>query len=159
MDDRSEATFKPVDSLEYAWKYFSLHADQRLRTFHFFLILAALVIGGSLTAAGNGVLPIAGTVINLYALVPISFLFWKLDERNKFLVKHSEKVLKRIESEAQGRMPNLFTDEEEETRRLRDKQSGMRVWEANMTYGDIFRWVFLCVAGLGITMGTVVWVC
>ena len=34
---------------EYAWRYFKFHADQRLRTFRFYLILCGLILCGTLS--------------------------------------------------------------------------------------------------------------
>ena len=33
------------DARSYAWDYFALHADQRMKLFNFFLVLAGLILG------------------------------------------------------------------------------------------------------------------
>ena len=84
--------------LDHAWKYFQIHADQRIKTFHFYLIICAL-ISGALTA----ILEDASDLrigIPLALLLPfLSFVFWKLDHRNKQLIAHAEQALRYIENE------------------------------------------------------------
>jgi hypothetical protein len=68
---------------DYAWAYFKLHADQRLQSFNFFLIVAGLLAGGitSLLKDGGGTRWIA-TVLGL-TLAVLSFVFWRLEERTQ----------------------------------------------------------------------------
>ncbi len=40
MDDKQHAMLR-----DYAWKYFSMHADQRLKTFNFHVTLSTLIAG------------------------------------------------------------------------------------------------------------------
>lgn len=83
--------------LDYAWKYFQLHADQRMKTFNFYLILCAL-ISGALTAILKDATDIR-VGIPLALLLPfLSFIFWKLDLRNKQLIAHGEEALKHLEN-------------------------------------------------------------
>ena len=78
---------------DYAWKYFALHAEQRMKTFHFYLLLSTVLVGGFI----NGIkesdnYPLFSVIGLLLALV--SLLFGKLDERNKELVRNGEAALK-----------------------------------------------------------------
>lgn len=78
---------------EYAWNYFSLHAEQRLKTFHFFVILSTVITGAVLTIIKD--FKNVEYAAPLAFLLPIfSFVFWKLDLRNKELIKHGENALK-----------------------------------------------------------------
>jgi hypothetical protein len=56
---------------EYAWKYFSLHAEQRLKTFHFFVILATVLVGAIST--------IAKELGNLGHAAPLAYLLATLE--------------------------------------------------------------------------------
>jgi len=78
---------------QYAWSYFVFHADQRMKTFHFFLLSAGLLAGGITTLLKNDVVP--SCVVPLGALLTIlSLIFWKLDRRNRALVRNGEDAIK-----------------------------------------------------------------
>lgn len=150
--------YPSTDPFDYAWKYFALHADQRLRTLHFFLIFSAVIIGGSLTALESEAFPAYGAAVGLYALVPIAFLFWKLDERNRDLIKQSERALRATEEAAHGRIPAVFSEEEKATARLKENQSWRRFWSRSFSYSEILRLLFLGIGIFGATLGTIAWV-
>ena len=85
---------------DYAWKYFALHADQRIKTFNFFLIMCTLIIGGLITLLRDAqhVTAKAPCAIGI-GLTFIAFIFWKLDHRNRELIRHAEDALKVIEKD------------------------------------------------------------
>jgi hypothetical protein len=77
----------------YAWGYFVLHADQRMKLFNFFLILSGLILRAF--PAVRGIAP--GT--KLVGLLPLllvlsAFTFWRLDKRTRYLVKNAEAALR-----------------------------------------------------------------
>ncbi|PNY35782.1 hypothetical protein [Rhodopirellula sp. MGV] len=78
---------------QYAWAYFDRHAEQRLKTFNFYLVLAGAVIAGVMTFKND----FAQAWPLLFLLAFVSFVFWKLDCRNRVLTKHSEEALKTLE--------------------------------------------------------------
>jgi hypothetical protein len=82
---------------DYAWAYFAFHADQRMKTFNFFLIIAGLMTGGitSLLKADGDSRWIWQLGLSLSIL---SLVFWKLDQRNKMLVRNGEAALKFLDS-------------------------------------------------------------
>jgi hypothetical protein len=92
MEHEKEVMFR-----NYAWAYFAYHADQRMKTFNFFLIAAGLLAGGITTLLRDGgdprwVCPL-GVVLTLLSLV-----FWKLDHRNRRLVRNAEAAIKHLDS-------------------------------------------------------------
>lgn len=81
----------------YAWAYFAYHADQRMKTFNFFLIVAGLFAGGITTLLRDGgdprwVCPL-GVVLSL-----LSLIFWKIDQRNRQLVRNGETAIRHLDS-------------------------------------------------------------
>ncbi len=82
---------------EHVWSYFQLHAQQRLTTFNFYIVLSSALIaaGAAPLKAGAGVpyplLPL-GSILTL-----LSFVFWKLDTRNRQLIKNAEDGLRYVE--------------------------------------------------------------
>jgi hypothetical protein len=92
MEHEKEVMFR-----NYAWGYFSYHADQRMKTFNFFLVAAGLFAGGITTLLRDGgdprwVCPL-GIVLSL-----LSLIFWKLDQRNRQLVRNAEAAIKHLDS-------------------------------------------------------------
>ena len=77
---------------EYAWNYFVCHAEQRLKTFHLYLILVSVIIAGFTTALNYSEdhrwLCSFGFILSFLSLV-----FWTLDRRNRELVKNGEAAL------------------------------------------------------------------
>lgn len=151
-----------IELRKYAWEYFSLHADQRLRSFNFFLILAAILAGGSLTALNDDLFSRLAPAIGFYALVLCSFVFWKLDQRTRELIHHGEAALKVIEArlfrsepkDKSQRILSIFTNEEETTAAARKGQSWWMPWSRSLSYSDCFRLVFAAVGIAGAILGT-----
>jgi len=133
---------------EHAWSYFVLHAEQRLKTFHFYLVLATLIAGAVVTIVKDGQNFRAGGVLAL--LLPfLSFVFWKLDKRNKQLIKHGEDAIKIIERDSglpdDGEEPHrlkLFLHEEYATSKL-ERLPRTWPWSAHFSYSTCFNAVFL----------------
>lgn len=132
------------DSLEHAWRYFELHSAQRMSMFNYFIAVfgfAAAGIGSCLQA--GGALLLVGVVLGIVLSV-VSFVFWKLDQRTSFLIKHSEEVLCRLEQAVLGGNIQVFNTEADRTRDHQRTSAGpLSIW----TYGRSFRFIFL-MAGL-----------
>lgn len=84
----------------HCWNYFSLHAQQRMSAFQFFITLETALIG-----AGFFVLQSKPQFANSYWAIMIgpliamlALIFWKIDQRTKDLIKNAEKSLLEIES-------------------------------------------------------------
>jgi hypothetical protein len=132
---------------DYAWKYFSLHADQRIKTFNFYLVLATFAVGGMLTVIKDTGHAWVVAVI-AFLLGFLSFVFYKLDCRNKQLVRHGEAALKRLEEESgfedeesKPHVFKLFTKEKHDTDILKSKAQG-EYPEFHLTYSNCFNAVF-----------------
>jgi hypothetical protein len=91
---------------DHAWDYFALHADQRLKTFHFYILLETGLVAAMLVAARAGTFNIwTYWVIGIF-MVLLSFVFWKIDQRTKGMIKVSEEVLKEFEHQVTIALPN-----------------------------------------------------
>lgn len=102
---------KREELLDHAWKYFSLHAEQRLKTFNFYLIICTVVAGGVLALIKDAKEP--RIAIPLSLLLPFfSVVFWKLDTRNRQLIDHGQDALKFFENDlalaSQEREPQVI---------------------------------------------------
>jgi len=86
--------------LTHAGRYFELHANQRMSVFNFFLALSGVVSAGlAALVQGSAHLIFLGILLGLL-LVLVSFIFWKLDQRVSFLIKHAEDALSELEENA-----------------------------------------------------------
>ncbi len=137
-----------------AWKYFQLHANQRVTHFNFFIVISTALISGTLS--------VLHPEIKLYRLsiglgliqVLLAFLFWRLELRNKELVKHAEKVLKAIEKKA---LPNssslekysIFCSEQIESNVENSKHFVHRFMKS---HGQIYKSLYFSFGLIGISL-------
>jgi hypothetical protein len=155
---------------DHAWSYFALHADQRLKTFHFYLILVTVIFGAAVTIANNEK---GFRLIGLLALLLsfLSFVFWKLDKRNIQLIENGEEAI--ILTEDESGLPDemgvphrlkLFRREKYETDKLcevheknawRKFMSYIWPWTVHFPYAKCFDRVFFII-GVGGFIGGLV---
>ena len=137
---------------EHAWKHFTVHAQQRMTSFHFYLFLSTVVCGGVFALARDLAHPCFAAFFSL--LLPcLSFVFWKLDVRNQELIDYSERALMHLEE--QTGLPDtpfgphvlkIFTSEDSATRK-RETET-----RAHFRYKRCFEWVFKGAAALGVIL-------
>lgn len=83
----------------HAWNYFALHAQQRMSAFQFFITLEIGLSGAvflavqSGAAAGSRPFSLVGVLMMLLA-----FVFWKIDQRTRDLIKNAEVSLRSVET-------------------------------------------------------------
>lgn len=137
---------------KYAWDYFALHADQRLKAFHFYILLSTAVLGGFAVLLRNGVFQKWMAVFGLF-LVFFSFVFWKLDNRTRVLIKHGEAAMEFLDAQhplapMEG-VPHplaIFARE----KYLSAELPLFPLLSAHFTYARCFRWVFSFFSIIGI---------
>ena len=81
-----------------AWDYFALHAQQRLTTVNFYLVMATALTAGAVASFDEsfrfpGLRLPTGLLLSL-----LSFAFWRLDFRNRELIKAAEAALRSFEA-------------------------------------------------------------
>lgn len=136
-----------------AWNYFEVHAAQRLTTFRFYLVLSTATTAAIfVTFQRDYRVPSVGIVLSLL-LVFFAFVFWKLEGRNRELVRLAEEALKFFEEEAnlpdEGGKPHrakLFSREASVTR---DKEQA-RSPKVHFSYSTCFKAVFVTFAATGL---------
>lgn len=141
------------DLLKYAWDYFHFHASQRLTTFNFYLVICGLIIAGYATALKESRdIPIAlllGLVLTL-----MSFVFWKLDRRNRQLIWNAEEALKVLEDKfdvEEGQSPiRIFRYEEDQSKSKKQAARVPRCWPRLFTFSVCFGIVCVTFAALGV---------
>jgi len=152
------------ETRDYAWKYFALHADQRLRAFNFYLLIVAVVLGGLLAYLKDARSPAYAAPAGMLLTV-LSYIFWRLDIRSQEFIKHAEEVLQAIERDIPvEQIPEglrLFLGEDAKTEVLRQQQ-GTPGWNpvswvrGHYGYYACFKATFAIFALLGIALGVLV---
>ncbi len=130
---------------DHSWRYFSLHAGQRMTTFNFFVVLSGIITAGIGAAIqGPPRLAVFGILLGII-MVLLSFVFWKLDQRSSFLIKHSEAAVIRIERELLPSDARLFSLEPTQSRAAGTGSGILAPW----TFGRSLRTTFLGMALVG----------
>jgi hypothetical protein len=133
--------------LEHTWRYFELHANQRMSVFNFFLVMSgALAAGIAASLQGSPNLAAVGVVLGVL-LSLVSFVFWKLDQRVSFLIKHAETALAEMESSLLTERARLFSLEPMSTAAAGSKSN---LWVRHWSYGESFRVIFAVMAVFGV---------
>jgi hypothetical protein len=102
--DNLEAGYESLVALrDHAWDYFELHAEQRLKTFHFYVLLETALVAGLIVATRVGTPDLRVIVVVGLMMAFFSFIFWKLDYRTKGMIKVAEGALKLYERRRFGR--------------------------------------------------------
>lgn len=144
-----------AESREYAWKYFQLHAGQRMSLFNFFVLISAILTAGLASALKtNGDIQFVKIALSV-GLLFVSFSFWKLDQRVRFLVKHAECIIKKIETESVNKGENseelsIFTQEEVKTKHLSNDRKWYCPFCCHLSYSKCFGIIYSLFAALGI---------
>jgi hypothetical protein len=132
-------------ALNHAFKYFEVHASQRMTIFNFFTVLSGFVAAGLATALqGTAKLAVLGIGLGIL-LALLSFVFWKLDERTSFLVKHAERAIAELEALTLADSGRLFLTERDQSKSANGTSHFRRLW----TYGQCFRLMFGTMACTG----------
>ena len=139
-----------------AWKYFSIHADQRLRMFQFFITISTALLGGGLFILKSGNDQEFLIFLGLFSSF-VAFIFWKLDIRTRNLIKNSEEAIKFLDSiheipDVNG-SPNpirMFTRDDY----LVENKLYASQMLGHFSYRRCFEWVFAVVGMLGLIATT-----
>lgn len=84
--------------MDYAWNWYSYHANQRMIAFRFFLIIIGILIIGLLQVINSNPQQINLCALISFSGVVISLSFWSLDIRNYELVLYASSDLKNLEN-------------------------------------------------------------
>ncbi|WP_286726958.1 MULTISPECIES: RipA family octameric membrane protein [Sphingobacterium] len=117
-----ETNISDKEWLDLAFKHFIQHAQQRVQLFNYFILFSSLLTTATITTFQPTYKEYyLGGALGLIQII-IAFIFIKIDQRNSFLIKHSENIIKKIEAENNCRYP-LFLTEEEQT--IKSKKKGI----------------------------------
>lgn len=147
------------DQRQYVWNYFQLHASQRLITFNFYIVISTAIAAGYAVALRANGIPVLAILLG-FTISLLSFVFWKLDMRNKLLIKNAEEALKYLEALAgtpgdknKSNILKIFTYEEGQSNKMKMTKS-FWPWNNHYSYSKCFNIVFAVFGVLGL-LGTV----
>ncbi|HBP5007864.1 TPA: hypothetical protein ACP31A_003218 [Pseudomonas aeruginosa] len=131
-------------SIDHAWRYFELHAQQRMTVFNFYLAISGIVSAGiGACLQGGAKMTILASILGGF-LSLVSFLFWKLDQRVSEMIKRAESALRVVENDYALPVAALFNRD--------SKASSAKGLFSVWTYGRCFRVAFLTVGIVGIIL-------
>ena len=81
---------------ESAWRHFTIHAEQRLKMFQFYITISTALLGGGVLLFRTGQNAIALTLLS-FLVSFFSFVFWKLEVRTRKLIKTAEDAIKYLD--------------------------------------------------------------
>ena len=129
-----------------AWDYFNTHAAQRLTIFNFYIGLSSVAATGffaSFKSDSNlqSARPLLAGLLCFFA-----FVFWKLDQRTKALIKNAEDTLKYFEDLQPHHVhAKVFLHEEMKTEEHRESIKGwakILIWRWPLSYSHCFNLVY-----------------
>lgn len=126
-----------------AWKYFEMHAGQRMSIFNFYItistaILAAIGVFLSIDKIAPLLIAAFGLLLILFSIV-----FWGLDMRTKNLIHIAEEIILDFEKNDKSRFAQIFTTD----RKLYDNMR-FRV----KSYTNLFGIVYIIFILIGIAL-------
>lgn len=141
-----------------AWDYFQVHAAQRMTALNFYIVLSSFTATTLFASFKPDSNVAAARPILAILLCIFSFVFWKLDQRNKFLIKNGERALKFFEGQEQVEpVAKVFLQEELEAN---SKELGgircLLFWRWRLSYSDCFNFLFLLFFVIGL-LGLATW--
>ncbi|WP_133502045.1 hypothetical protein [Cognatilysobacter terrigena] len=86
-----------MDGSQFVWDHFKFNAEQRLKSFNFFLLLSIFANGGVFTAIQNKVAPPVLSLLGGF-LALLAVVFWLADSRSRQLIHLAIPALKEIEA-------------------------------------------------------------
>lgn len=106
-------------ALDMAYDYFKLLAQQRVAHFNLFIVfigvITTILVSLMHTDTKGNIIACTLSFIQIF----LCFIFYKIDIRNKYLIKHTENVIKNIERSYENTNNQIFLSEERLTGSLR----------------------------------------
>ncbi len=96
-----------MDEGQFVWEHFKLNAEQRLKSFNFFVLLSMFADGGVFAALEKGFAPSVVVLLGL-AIMLFGILFGIVDARSRNLIELTIPAFRQIEHKFQEQC-RLFT--------------------------------------------------
>lgn len=86
-----------MNESQFIWEHFKFNADQRLKSFNFFVLLSIFADGGVFTALQKSMAPQVLTLMGVFICL-LAIVFWLADSRSQNLLKLTIPALIEIET-------------------------------------------------------------
>ena len=154
-DDSRLDLIEPM--LNHAWSYFQLHAQQRLTAFNFYIVLSSVLTAGLFAALQKDDIGLVPAAIG-FLLGIISFVFAKLDGRNKQLTRNGERALRSLQQDWLATWPDeilqssvdVFSRDERTVSAARARDTVWSVRKRHWSFSDCFGMAFRGLGTLGV---------
>lgn len=140
-----------------AWEFMQMQAAQRLQTFYFYVVICVALTAGISTGLKPSEPNPWVVLMASLLLMFFSFIFFKLDMRNRFLIQGAEAAIKEFEKTSELENDNgaphfvkRFLREEHETH-VECAKPCQFIWQRHFTYTTCFKCVFWGFSLLGAT--------
>lgn len=131
-------------ALEFYWKYFELHSNQRMQMINFYITVEVVIFGALFTLITRKTRMPLAEYITASAITFMSIIFWGIDYRTKSLIHWCEDCIKKLEEEYIGK----FGEELLIIRQTEIQTNGKyRSW---FTYSKLLGLQFLVIGIIGI---------
>lgn len=166
MDPKNDdpVTKARLETRDYVWKHWAFHAEQRLRAFHFFILVVTVILAGLLTYIKDARYPHYAAP-GCFLLPVLCWIFWRLDCRSRDFIRHAEHILQEIEraippdvvpSEQQLFVQmEIKTENANKANREESVWKLSRWWHAPLTFYYSFRALFFIFGIFGIGLGII----
>jgi hypothetical protein len=139
---------------EKLWRYFEMHAKQRIHTFYLYVLLDGylfktyLYISAKKDAVSLSEYLITAGIISLLIII-VALVFWSLDKRNNFMVSNSRILLIDLESEMNDNKYNLYGKVECATKENNKNTCALCFTKYHYRFEICFRVIFIASITLG----------
>lgn len=140
------------NALDLAWDYFKLLAQQRVTHFNLFIVfmgaITAVLVSNIHTNLRGNMITCALSFFQMF----LCFIFHKIDIRNKFLIKHTENVIKDIERTYENDKYKVFLMEEKRTVSLRNIEKNKLYFARQLSTSQLYNlfYYFFLIAGFAV---------
>ena len=146
-DDKTVRTTEDDPRLEYAWKWFNFHAEQRTKMFNYMLVGLGILATAIATMVQKG-LALEASVLST-AGVLLCIAFWFMDYRNRYLYSLAQGVLLQIET------TQLFPGDGESgiVKELSQREGSPKPWRTGIAGGQHRFWMPLVIIVFAVLFG------
>jgi len=132
------------------WDYFKLLAQQRVTHFNLFIVIVLAIVTIYSSQIGNSVYGNLMSAILAVTQIALSFVFYKIDLRNKFLIKHTESIMMKIENDLDENIPKIFVEEMNKTNIVRENEKKKSPLLKQLSTSQLYRFFFFFFIVVGV---------
>lgn len=145
---KEELTMEEKDFMDTLWKYFELHANQRMQVMNFYIVIVSLFFTALVAMFCSDKDMRMYESVLCVAVIFFSWIFMMFDKRTRSMIKNCEKAIKKIEMkhmEKFGAEIMIFTQEELQTE-IKKEMTFTKIMK--LEFGFVITAMLLCLLGI-----------